>query len=77
MPLWLEEECADVGKMKKLLVARFKVFPDSRGVVSGEGEKLFDVRPFEDIPGLNHLHTDPDMESILGGFSFFFVVLGG
>ena len=76
MPFWFEEQCADVGKMKKLLVARFKVLPDHRGIISGQGEKLFDIRPFEEIPGLDHLHPDPDMKSVPGGLAVLFMVLG-
>jgi hypothetical protein len=76
MPFWFEPKGTDMSKVKKPLVAGFEVFSDGGGIINGQGEKLFNIRPFEEIPGLDHFHPDPDMKSVPGGLAVLFMVLG-
>ncbi len=53
------------------------MFPNGLGIVGGEREKFFDLRPVEQIARSKNLHADGDLK--IGGraLGILFVVMGG
>jgi hypothetical protein len=53
------------------------VFPNGLGIVGGEREKLFDLRPVKQVAGSKNIHADGDLKIACRAFCVLFVVVGG
>ena len=77
VPGWGEGEGLDQGEVEKLFVPRVEVFTNGFGIVSGKGEKFFDLGPVEKISGANEIYAKSNRKNLGRGFPSFLMILGG
>ena len=63
--------------MEKLFVPRVEVFTNGFGIVSGKGEKFFDLGPVEKISGANEIYAKSNRKNLGRAFAPLFMILGG
>ena len=76
-PGWGEGEGLDQGEVEKFFVPRVEVFTNGFGIVSGKGEKFFDLGPVEKISGANEIYAKSNRKNLRRGFAPLFMILRG
>jgi len=77
VPGWGKGEGLDQGEVEKLFVPRVEVFTNGFGIVSGKGEKFFDLGPVEKISGANEIYAKSNRKNLRRGFAPLFMILCG
>ncbi len=72
-----EGEGLDQGEVEKLFVPRVEVFTNGFGIVSGKGEKFFDLGPVEKISSANEIYAKSNRKNLRRGFAPLFMILRG
>jgi hypothetical protein len=72
-----EGEGLDQGEVEKLFVPRVEVFTNGFGIVSGKGEKFFDLGPVEKISGAYEIYAKRNRKNLRRGFAPLFMILRG
>ena len=77
MPDGFQTGGPDMGKVEKLFVPRVEMLPNGFRIVGGQGQKFFNVGPFQQISRLNDVDMEGDGKTVRGSPLFFLMVLGG